>query len=232
MSDHWTDRLSEYLDGELEAGERRKLEEHLAACDECTATLEQLQRVVDRAATLEDRPPATDLWAGIRRRIDAKADGAIDLEEHRSRKLDQLRRRRVAFSLPQLAAASIVLMVLSAGTAWLVSRGAEPRAGDVAAGAPDGTAVFATAPAAYPSSYDAAIAELEQVLIENRERLDTTTVRILEENLLIIDQAIAQAQRALALDPGSVYLNEHLAATMQQKLAFLRQAARMTGAVS
>ena len=67
------------------------------------------------------------------------------------------------------------------------------------------------------AGYDAAIAELEGVI---------------EENLMIIDRAIAQAQRALAEDPASIYLNEYLAATMRQKLEFLRQAAQMAGAAS
>ena len=42
MSDRWTDRLSEYLDGGVEAAERAELEAHLADCEECAATLEQL----------------------------------------------------------------------------------------------------------------------------------------------------------------------------------------------
>ncbi len=81
-------------------------------------------------------------------------------------------------------------------------------------------------------SYDAAVAELEQVIDDTRDQLDTATVRVIEENLMKIDRAIAQAQRALAQDPASVYLSEHLAATMQQKLEFLRRTARLAGAVS
>ena len=46
MNDQWTDRLSEYVDGELAAGERTALEAHLATCAECRATLEELRRVV------------------------------------------------------------------------------------------------------------------------------------------------------------------------------------------
>ena len=78
----------------------------------------------------------------------------------------------------------------------------------------------------------AAIAELERTLLASREQLDTATVRVIEENLWIIDRAIAQAQRAISQDPASAYLHEHLAVTMRQKLEFLRQAAQMAGAVS
>jgi hypothetical protein len=73
-------------------------------------------------------------------------------------------------------------------------------------------------------AYDASVAELQQALEQGRTRLDTTTVRVLEENLRIIDRAIAQARTALAADPGSTYLSLHLAQTMRTKLELLRRA--------
>src|SRR5207249_2341818 len=54
MKDQWTDRLSEYLDGELGAAERAALEGHLATCGECGATLAELRRVVARAGDRRD----------------------------------------------------------------------------------------------------------------------------------------------------------------------------------
>ena len=66
MKDIWTNRLSEYLDGELDATERAALEAHLATCGHCYATLADLRDVVAHAKTLVDREPAKDLWAGIR----------------------------------------------------------------------------------------------------------------------------------------------------------------------
>jgi anti-sigma factor RsiW len=236
MSDRWTDRLSEYLDGGLEAAERAELEAHLADCGECAATLEQLRRVVARAQALEDRPPENDLWSGIAERIGAISAGAevTDIDSHRRRKRARMRDRRVSFSLPQLAAAGIALMIMSGGTGLLLSRSGGPAGEGVTSANPVGTFAIPTASPGGPAlaNYDAAVAELERVIDESRDQLDTVTVRIIQENLMIVDRAIAQAQRALAQDPASVYLNEHLAATMRQKLEFLRRAATMTGAVS
>ena len=62
------------------------------------------------------------------------------------------------------------------------------------------------------------------VLREGRSQLDPKTVRALEDNLRVIDQAIAAARTALAGDSANVYLNEHLARNMQQKLGLLRRA--------
>src|SRR5690242_6390457 len=69
MKDQWTDRLSEYLDGDLTPAERTTLEAHLAACGTCRTTLDELRRVVARAQALDDRPPAADLWPGIAEHI-------------------------------------------------------------------------------------------------------------------------------------------------------------------
>ena len=80
--------------------------------------------------------------------------------------------------------------------------------------------------------YDGAVADLEQVLLDGRGRLDTATVRVIERNLAAIDGAIAQAQRAVAADSANIYLNAHLADTRRRKLELLRQAASLVSAVS
>ena len=52
-------------------------------------------------------------------------------------------------------------------------------------------------------------------------------MRVIEQNLAVIDKAIDQAQRALLADPANLYLNTHLAETMRRKLDLLRQAATL-----
>jgi len=227
MSDVWTDRLSEYLDDELPPGERASLEGHLAQCDECTAALADLRRVVARARALESTGPATDLWPGIAARIGAattKAHDVVDLGTQRRV------RRHWAFSLPQLAAASIALMTVSGGTVWFLSGSARQSVAvaPVPFSPPENAAAVNVSMRPNASqSYAAAVADLERVLAENRGKLDTTTVKIIEQNLAAIDRAIAEAQRALDADSGNLYLNTHLAETMRRKLDLLRQAAAL-----
>ena len=71
--------------------------------------------------------------------------------------------------------------------------------------------------------YDAAVADLKRALETGRDRLDPRTVTVLEENLAIIDGAIAQARQALAADPANTYLNNYLAEARRRKLELLRQ---------
>jgi anti-sigma factor RsiW len=224
MTDRWTDRLSEYLDDELAAGERGALEAHLTTCVECAAVLSDLRRVVARAAAIEHPGPSRDLWPGIATRIGATPAS-------RSQVVPLSSRRRWSFSFPQLAAAAILLMTFSGGTVWLL-RSPDSAPASTTSGLPAGS----TAPTVVPAratalqSYAAAVADLERVLASGRGQLDTATVRVIQQNLDAIDKAIAQAQKALAADPANLYLNTHLAETMRRKLDLLRQAATLVHA--
>ena len=226
MTDQWTARLSEYLDGELAAADAAALETHLASCAACRATLEELRRVVARARSLDNSPPDRDLWPDIASRIGVTTGTAqvASLGDRRAR-------RRFTFTLPELMAASIALALVSAGGAWLAfgpRSGPSTRVASSAAGA----LLVSSVGAAGDSRYAAAIADLERALERGRGRLDTATVRVIEKNLGIIDRAIRDAQSALAADPGNVYLNLHLAQERRRKLELLRQAAALAGARS
>jgi putative zinc finger protein len=211
--DQWTDRLSEYVDGELAGALRPALETHLTECADCRATLGELRRVVARARALHDRAPKTDLWPGIDARLTPGRRPGVS-RDATVRRLPW----RVSVSVPQLMAAGIALVMLSAGGMWLLLH--PPRIAD---GGPFTPPPSAVSPAVWTGRTDAAIADLQAVLSRNETRLDTATVRVVRENLALIDVAIAQARAALAADPGDAYLNLHLADTMRRKLDLLRR---------
>lgn len=219
MTDLWTDRLSEYLDAGLEPSERAECAHHLESCAECAATLESLHRVAARARLLEDPAIAVDLWPGIAARLPAATPRSVWSLAGAH--------RRVSFTLPQAAAAALLLLTLSGGAMWWALRGAAPgRAPESSRAARDATRGAPTAVVAGfdERHYDAAVADLENTLRTHRAELDSSTVRVLEQNLALIDRSIAQARAALAADPASAYLNEHLARQMMTKLDLLRRA--------
>jgi anti-sigma factor RsiW len=222
MNDQWTNRLSEYIDGELDSSERAALESHLATCGHCYATLAELRQVVARAKTLEDRTPERNLWPNIADRIRAGAVAA--------RPPIRQSARRFSFSVPQLLAACIALVLLSGGGVWMAlqSRG---QANPVTV-VQKGTGIKVTPVAQWTGQTDVAIAELQTALTQNERRLDTATVRIVRENLAVIDRAIADARIALQNDPGNAYLNLHLADTMRRKVELLRRVNDLVAAQS
>ena len=46
------DTLTDYLDGEVNEGQRRRVEQHLATCEGCRAALDQFQTVIGLAGRL------------------------------------------------------------------------------------------------------------------------------------------------------------------------------------
>ena len=79
------------------------------------------------------------------------------------------------------------------------------------------------APAA--ATYSREIDELRSVYTRNRTRLDPRTAAIIEANLKVIDEAIAQSKAALAQDPASRFLSKQLNSALDKKLELLRTAA-------
>jgi anti-sigma factor RsiW len=238
IRDAWTDRLSEYVDGELDAAERGALDVHLQLCENCSATVEELRAVLERARALEARAPETDLWPAIEARIAPARKarvldpgGWLGRRSGRPAGSDTGRARRWSFTFPQLAAAAALLVMLSSVTMW-VALSRRPVAGPPLPGpSATTTAAALVQPAGFAAArYDAAIADLERVLKEHRSELDPATVRIIEQNLLIIDQATAQSRKALAADPANRYLNGHLAAQLMRKISLLRQATAIVAA--
>jgi hypothetical protein len=221
--DIWTERLSEYVDGELPREDEARLEAHLPSCAECRDIVEELRAVAARAASLPDAPPTHDLWPGIAADISRAAGGGRVLS---------MTPRRFSFTLPQLVAASLALMVLSGGMVWMARLGGD-RTDIPAVGARTSPVAPAGAPGlALPvilaeAHYDDAIADLQQTLDEGRTKLDPETVAVLERNLVAIDRAIEQCREALSRDPANAYLSEHLVAAKKRKLALLRRAAAM-----
>lgn len=74
-------------------------------------------------------------------------------------------------------------------------------------------------------TYDHEIATLRGIVRERRSQLDPKTLSVLEHNIQIIDEAIAQSRAALARDPRSRFLGEQLDDALDKKLELLRTAA-------
>lgn len=221
MSDEWTDKLSAYLDAELSREDRSGLEQHIETCEDCRTALRQLRGVVDWVSEYQGREPERDAWPGISAAISEMKRGVIDLDSRRRS------RRRVELSIPQALAAVMALAVVGAGSWWLARETAPQTqmAAVIDVSAPQaGSTVAATIAAA--QKYGPAIADLEAVLLSDEGMLDSVTVRVLREQLAIIDRALSEAQEALARDPASDFLADHYKGMMKKKLRLLRGAAR------
>ena len=236
----WTDRLSDYIDGDLTTGEHAEMEAHLDTCGPCRRELEALTDVIARAGALGELEPPRDLWTGIAATIGAGSHprpgtatakvialpGAVVATDPSAATVDG--RRRVTLSRSQLMAASVALIAMSSMLTWVaMDGGADPAsdgvvASEAAVSAP--VVMAATAPPP-PEGLADELSTLESVLTQARASLDPNTVRVLERNLGVIERAIDDSGRALALDPGNEFLSAHLERVYERKLMYLREVA-------
>ena len=227
MTDSWTDKLSEYLDGELERADAGALERHLSTCANCRTALDELRAVAATARALDDREPETELWSGIAARIRAAHTGetaVVDLAERRSR-------RHVSFTIPQLAAAAAAVLMVGVSATVLTMR--DSGSAPVAAASPTvATEFLPVGMLAGGAEYESAIQELAEALEKHRDALDSTTVFVLEQSLAVIESAIVEAQEALRQEPDDQYLNAHVAHAKQRKLELLTRAVNIATASS
>jgi hypothetical protein len=220
----WTDRLSEYIDGTLTPAEQAACEAWLSQSAEGRQLLDELRMVVAEAKGMPDAPVPESVWAGIRAGIGGAAPTrsaeVIPIAARAAAK------RRWSFTPMQFAAAAALVLAAGVGGGMYITSVVKTTVADRPNyfPAPDSTA---EAPYRLASradiTYDRAIADLTVILDHNRANLDTATVRVLESSLARIDKAIADAQAALAADPQSAYLNDHLSRIKRKKLDLLRQ---------
>jgi anti-sigma factor RsiW len=222
--EEFEERLSDYLDGELTDSEQRAVAAHLAECASCARTLRDLDAVVRTAAALPPAAPSADLWAGIAARLEAVAPRPAPAGGTTW---------RFTFSLPQLAAASVALAVLSGWAAMQLTTRTAP-APLAATAAPAASPAASEDPQVVQVSlddaeYDEAVADLRTALDKGRGTLDPATVAIIEENLKTINQAVDDARAARAADPANGFLSGYLVDTRRRQLDLLRHAAALAG---
>jgi len=208
------DQLQDYREGLLSPDEHETVRVHLGECSICSEDLAALSDLMDGLAELPvEAEPGRDLWPQIEWRMGG-SDGSRDRQPSR---------QKITVKLWQLMAASITVALISGGAVWAFMAGSSQSNIPFMTGA-----VSMAQPAGLQSGYegyDTVLFELEEVLEEGRGILDPETILVLEENLTVIDQAIAESRAALAEDPGSRILRRILSETIRRKMNLLQQVA-------
>lgn len=223
------EELQDFQEGFLSPDRNGEIRAHLLECPNCREDLEALSELMADLGSLPvEAEPSRDLWPQIQWRISAAGPPVKN----------PARRSGITVPAWQLLAAGIALALMSGGTVWAIMSTAVQGPASVAtepAAIPSAPAsvVPSTASSAEFAAYDGyadALADLEAVVETGRNVLDPETVRILEENLAIIDRAILESSEALAQDPGSRVLRRLLSRTMGRKVDLLQQAVEMIAA--
>lgn len=210
------ERLHEYLDDELSPAARVTVEEHLEVCERCREEVKAVRKLANRASSLaRDIQPPRDFWPTIR----ARHAGVVPLP------MPAGGRSRTGIERVRLASAAVLLILASSGVTALLLRTSSGDVTEMTRDAERGSAYLSSrSEEGLKADYIRAARELSITLEERRASLSPHTVRIVEQNLSVIDAAIRESSEALARDPGNRSLSQMVSNSYRQKVELLRQA--------
>ncbi len=203
-------RLHDYLDGEMSKDEHRQLEQHLGGCADCRRESESWVLLRTRTAELETEiRPARDLWPAIADRIDRQPAQA-------------------SFWWLQLAAAAIALAVLSVPlSVWWVGRQETETASTTSLQQAGETVAAQAELARSEDGVQLAHTDLVIAIERHRDLVEDDTLRILEDNMILLDRAIGELRVALDENPQDLRLRMLLASRYQQERKLLQKVSRV-----
>jgi hypothetical protein len=216
--------LNDYVDGILPAGMRDQMVEHLERCPKCREELEHLQGLLEKARALPASiMPERDLWPGI--------ENCILNEESRPSFFSSLRVQPL-WSIRNLAAAAAILVIVFSATYLAVS--IRDKHGSRLPALSDHSSEIipvSTLQADYSSAeaeYVRATQKLQEVLDSRTQYLAPQTREVMDRNIKVINEAIAEIKKALGNDPGNKQLNTLLLASYQNKVEVMYWAAKLS----
>ena len=216
--------LADYLEHELDEGVRVRMELHSRSCADCGSLLGDMRALAMSASKLPPLTPSRDLWAGIAERIETPV---VALNPSGETFTQRASRGRWRGARTALAAAGLV--AVTATVTYEVTSRLSARTQTVAVkpAATDSPFTPAANRSTIEQSYDVEITRLRDIVKQRADKLDPVTVEVLEKNLKVIDDAIAQCRDALRSDPGSRFLIESLNDALESKVLLLRKAASL-----
>jgi hypothetical protein len=214
--DRYLNAINELVDGTLGPLRRAELDLHLETCDDCRALVRDLQAIVDAAGSLPPLRPPDRVWSAIAGRL--QNEGLVAGERSRG------------FNRTWLALAAALIIAVGASLFVLY-----PRRHDVVAPvppsladahAPAGSNAAADDPVQKVDSELALIAQhLDNVLEEAKKTggaMDPQTTAVMQKNMPVINQAIAETRAALKTDPDNTQARQGLYEMLKRKIQFLQ----------
>lgn len=209
-------RLSQFVDGDLDAAERAEVSSHLDTCARCRALASDLTRIRDAARALGPVPPPDHIWleiAGQIRLADRPTPADVPAMPRRSSATWQWMGLAAGLVLVTLVA-YLVMRLQGPQTPATTTAGNGQTAGSVESVAQELSLAL--------EHYDKAIAQLEVLAKTNDGTIDATTAATLQNNLSVIDHAIAESRAALTADPQSQPAFDSLIDALRRKVGVLQ----------
>ena len=230
----------DFFESSVSQSDTVRFDDHVSTCVRCQALIRDIDGIRAGAASLPELTPSHDLWTGIAARIQPEVR-SIATYESKSRSRTWLAAAAAALIVASSgvtylatshsgarpgAAPNKVATIVEPPQVAMATPERQSRTQPVARPAIPRTSFASSSPAPVPTASELAfageISELQSVLVQRRNQLDPETVKVVEDNLKLIDTAVSRARAALAKDPASGFLTRQLDGALQKKVDLLR----------
>jgi hypothetical protein len=204
-------RLSAFADGALSAEDRAEVARHVEQCASCRGVLRDLERLRGAARELGPIRPPDHIWLEIAGQVRAASGPAARLTPSPAR-------QPAVWQWVGLAA----MLVIVTMAVYFVMRppGVAPAPGN--AGPDVAVQDVANELKLAMQHYENAITKLEALTKNNDGAIDPAMADMLQKNLAVVDQAIAESRLALQSNPQSEPARESLFEALRRKVGVLQ----------
>ena len=209
-------QLDEYIAGELAAERHAAIAHHIAGCNDCRSQLALRHALATRTRALpRELQPQRELWPGI-------------AEQIRNKNIHPLHRATPAWKRQWMAwgAAACLAVVAIGGAVWGIpglGNGSTPTT--IAPPMIGENLTHLSITTGGNHQYQQVRQQLQQTLHLRKEDLSPETVLVIEKNMVVIDEAVAEINKALSEDPENPNLKLMLVATQKQAADLLESIA-------
>ena len=201
--------ISEYIDGDLEAGKASSLEKHMDTCQDCAKVLKDFQQIKQTAKGLSKAEPSGQTWFRIQERLKERTQ--VPIPEPRVRFLFFPARLRYAVS-------TALLFLIAAGAVIIGLRiwNREGRIGGI-----NGQQLALAKIQEAEQHYKMAIKALWEAVQAQKDNFDPQVAETFRINLELIDASLADCERAIKSDPSDLESQYYLLAVYKKKAELL-----------
>jgi hypothetical protein len=225
----YNEAIQDLADGTLGAIRKAELQLHLDECDACRALASDFQKIRDTAASL-DRLAAPDrVWLQVAGRLRQEGRistaSAVHAPSHRHYTV-----MAIAAGLMLAVGASLFVLFPEFRQNRQAAVQTAPN-GQGNAAAQETVQTVETEFRLAEQHYQNAIAKLEEAAKSDTTVIDPQTAAKLQENLRVIDRAIAESRAALRTEPQSAPARDTLFEALRRKVSLLQDTIALMNAM-
>ena len=200
-------KISDYVDSELNSTEKQLLERHLNDCSECQKLYEDFKKIKADAKGLSEFSPSGQTWFKIVSGIKEKQNEVL--------RPARVRQRRFDLSLNSLGwvVSAALLLVIIVGAVAIIPRLTPPATGS------EQYVVSKLEEAEH--YYQKAIDALWEAVSVQEDSFDPQLYAVFQKNLNIIDESITACKDAVLSRPNSLDSRNYLLAAYKEKRSLL-----------